>query len=1298
MIAMNSMMPLFTLFCLIFMSTHWSAAQEDRNLIQVPNQSGNLSDYLCGGTQSIVSGTTLELNSEVTHTIILSRQPCLWQNIENVTVQSSQEGAVAVVRCDGTEYSQSGFGFVEMAGLTLRNIRFENCGGIMLDASPFAEENTAPQRAINSNQHAVLFLSRCKAVSVENVVFINYRGYAIYAVNLIGQNFLQGVTVTESYAYRNTTKSLEGNDLMFSGSGILLHFSDESTLPRPEVNNIVYILNSNFISNFNIYPESFIHSLEETRLQNQPRDFPLHGAGGLTVHFEQQNRVVMVHTENSLFANNSGSAGGGGKIVTRDTLHKSSITFTRCTFINNSIYRYSAIFAGSAFEFLFVFSYSELSRVRSTAGTLNTTATIKNSTFQENFGETVGAAIAIFTEAQDIAPIKVDLKYVNFIDNEATIDGDCIIIESENAATYSEKRPNITLESITVHHSGRKNDLDTTAALSFNNIFVTIKGTKESPTVISNGKNGVLKLFNTYAFLTGNVQFIDNAALRGGAVSMEANSYLLFLEPANVLFADNQAIKGGAIYSDIVRGLQCVMQFITYANRSVALNQTQLEGLDFNLTFINNRAERDGHAIYAQPIYDCSWFSESVVQVPTDRVMDVYETLFHFQINQTTVSYEDQINSHPFRPCFCQTNKTMPVCSQDLISYNIPISVPPGRSFVIPIVPADQRQNPVQSVVEVQLIEDFDNDSDDRVRFQTNNQAHFVKDLNGSICYPAKLSLRNVQNATAVIKFSIQGAVSQSITAAVNLKECPIGFELTTSSGICECVAIFANNRIKCDIEKGQFTKPMGYWIGETRFEEGVPACVVRCPDGYCQRSMAVDLGFDNQCIGSRMGEMCGRCKPGFSIQFGTTDCRKCSNLWLLTIVLYILAGILLVVCLFLLRLTISEGLLASLLFYAQLFSINLGLLVYSNETRFTTVFISLLNLELGFPLCFYEGMSQAAKHGLQFVFPVYLWLIVAVITFTSRYSDTLAKLVGADCSKVFVTLIYFAYTKLQRTATDVFIYANIGTNTDNNYVVWFYDGSERYFRGKHLILSLVSIFFLLIILTPYMFFMLFSQWCLYNSWVSRHFKPLIDATLAPFKDRWRFWFGLRLLVINFLILISIVVTSYNAGAVTYAHLVIITLLLVFQAHVKPYKSKLLHYLDLFFLINYVLFLIGCLFIFDILKPTKEEQKEYVTTVEIIIIGSAFIVFVVTIVCHIIIRVRKFHGERRGGQMSPIHQSEGGGTEMDDVPSLNSINSNSNSDEQRPRNVTLSVVDIRRIRGEDDEGAVQLRESLLGDY
>ena len=1259
-----------------------AVTSQQQPTVTVPNQNGDLNNYLCGNLSStITNGMTLELNPDEQH--IITGQSCLWQNRQNVAVQSSGDKA-ATVQCNSAEYTRSGFGFVEMSKFSLRNLRFENCGGIAQNASSFAPMNTAPRRAIDNNQHAVLFISHCTDVNIENVTFSNYRGYAIYAINLLGNTTLQQVTVTNSFAFVNRMTSSSGRDLMYSGSGVFFHFSNETSIPANNSMIIVNITNSVFSKNFNIYPDDLIHSLQETRLQNQPDDFPLHGAGGLTVHFQQQHRRVTAYIENVNFTDNVGSTGGGSQIVSRNTIDNSDIIFSGCNFTNNSVYNYSSFFIGGGLQLYFIFSYSKLAKVNTTAGAMEATIMVENSEFRKNRGEK-GAAMAIYTEAQDVSAIKIELNSVHFIDNEATIDGDCIVVESENSATYSEKALRLQLESVHIHHTGRKNDLDSTAALSFNNIFVTINGTTENPSVISNGKNGALKLFDTYAFLTGEVQFTKNSATKGGAIAMEASSYLFFLEPANILFSNNEAETGGAIYSDIVRGSQCVMQFITLgSNLSVAVNLTDLKELDFNITFVDNRAMEDGHAIYAQPIYGCAWFSESIVQVPSDNVTDVYRELFHFKANQTEVSYREQMRSHPYRPCFCHHNETSmtPECTSDRVS-NISISVPPGRSFDISIVPADVMWHPLRSVVEGKLVEEND------IRFQ-NNRRRIVNDLNGTSCYPQKFVLRNLENSTATVQLSAQGIVGQFIKVNVILEDCPFGFELNETSGICNCVSIFANNNVKCDIENGRFIKPEGYWIGRTR---NVPACVVKCPDGYCQRSDIVSLSFEDHCIGGHTGEICGRCKEGMSVLFGTTDCKKCTDFWLFTIILYILSGIFLVIGLFLLKLTISEGLLGSILFYAQLFSINLGLLVYSNETRFTTVFISLLNLELGFPLCFYNGMTQAGKYGLQFVYPIYLWLIVAVITVLSRYSSKLANLVGSECAKVFVTLIYFSYTKLLRTATSVFVPATIATNS-NNYTVWYLDGGEEYFTGHHLYLGLVSLFFLTFILTPYKFFILLGQWCLHNSWVSRHFKPLIDATLAPFKDRWRFWFGLRLFVLDFLILISILVTPLNFDAVTYSHLVIVMLLLVFQAHIKPYKSKLLHYLDLFFLINYVLFLIGCLFIFEVLKPKREDQKDYVTAVEVLIIGSAFLVFVATVVCHVVIRMRNVYGLKRKGQMKPNISRDEAGTEMEDTLHTNSIHRN--SDELRPQNVTLTVVDIRQDR-EDYDGA-RLRESLLGDY
>ena len=1271
---------LCSLMCLLFGNLSLVAIVTSQT-ITIPNRYGNLSNYLCGNLSlAITNGTTLELNPYEQH--IVSGQSCVWQNRHHFTVQSSGP-SVATIQCIGDDLSRGMFGFVQASDIRLRNLRFENCGGIIqstgteghTESEPFVPINTSSAYALSHNQQAVLFLSHCTDVTIDNVTFINYSGYAIYAINLFGDTTLQQVTVTNSFAFENNMTSWNGTDLTYSGSGIYFQFINKTLPSVTSTNSNVTMTNCTISNNFNIYPDIFLKSLLETRLQDQPGDFPLYGAGGLTVHFEQSQHKAQLYVENTNFTNNGGSAGGGAYITTQNTLDNSDIIFTGCAFVKNRVHEDSSYFEGAGIKLSFIFYFPLLFQVSKYAGTTKANITVMNSIFQSHSTK-AGAAMAIFTEAQNISIIKVDLKNITFIDNEATIDGDCITAKSEDSAYFSEAGFRINLESIQVlHKHSSHSDLDKSAALSFTNIdFVDVSGTDENPTIISNGNNGAVKAFNTNLFLSGNVQFRNNSATRGGALALEANSHLFFKEPTNILFLNNSAKKGGAIYSDIISGYQCVMQFISHANDNSyeATNISDLEKLDFNITFINNTAD-DGNAVYAQPIYNCSWYSGSVVQLPTDSVENVYRKLLNFEANQT---YKDHMRSHPYRPCFCEVSNS-PMCRSDLSNHmSVNLSFP-GRPFKIHVVPADRRWRPLRAVVESKL------EDESGIFFENNHQIDVI-DITATSCFSLTYVLHKKkyynESVNTTIKLSTLGTVGQFIEIDVSLEKCPFGFKLNESSGICDCVPLLARNDVQCNIKTGQFIKAETYWIGKTHFEPDIVACATKCPDGYCQRSTIVNQQLEKQCLGNRMGEICGQCTPKLqSMKFGTTDCGNCSNFWLFTIFLYMLAGIILVITLFLFKLTISEGPFGAVIFYAQLLSINLGTLVYSSKiAKYVVIFISLLNLELGFPICFYNGMDQIGKQGLQFVFPVYLWLIVAVITILSRHSNKLANLVGSDCAKVFVTLIYLSYTKLLRTSSAVFVPARIGTDTNHTYLVWFLDGSVLYFRGLHLLLGLIALAFIMFILTPYKVFIFLGQWCLHNSWISRHFKPLIDATLAPFKDRWRFWFGMRLFIIDSFILVSIVVSPISSNSVISANLIIVVLLLVFQVNTKPYKSKLLHYLDLFFLINYVLFLIGHLFIHRIL-PSDIDCHACTDAIAILFIGSAFVVFVMIVSYYITVRVREFSKER--GQMK--------------LKKLRDVNMN----EIETTSVPISHGTMQRVIAMDlnEHESVRLRESLLAD-
>ena len=89
----------------------------------------------------------------------------------------------------------------------------------------------------------------------------------------------------------------------------------------------------------------------------------------------------------------------------------------------------------------------------------------------------------------------------------------------------------------------------------------------------------------------------------------------------------------------------------------------------------------------------------------------------------------------------------------------------------------------------------------------------------------------------------------------------------------------------------------------------------------------------------------------------------KCTNLHILITIIVIVAGIVLVVLLYLLNLTVTKGTISGIIFYANIVSINDSVfLVNNNVLKPLKVFISFVNLDLGIDICFYNGMDTYDK------------------------------------------------------------------------------------------------------------------------------------------------------------------------------------------------------------------------------------------------------------------------------------------------------------------------------------------------
>ena len=132
-----------------------------------------------------------------------------------------------------------------------------------------------------------------------------------------------------------------------------------------------------------------------------------------------------------------------------------------------------------------------------------------------------------------------------------------------------------------------------------------------------------------------------------------------------------------------------------------------------------------------------------------------------------------------------------------------------------------------------------------------------------------------------------------------------------------------------------------------------------------------------------------------------------------------------------------TEGSINCLIFYANVLEMN-HTTIFSREASFIYTFLAWLNLDLGISTCLFDGMDGYAETWLQFVFPVYLWVVILVIVlFYSKFRAD--RLGGKNAVQVLATLLLLSYTKLQRTVVTILSFTSLEYPDGVVRYVWLY-------------------------------------------------------------------------------------------------------------------------------------------------------------------------------------------------------------------------------------------------------------------
>ena len=578
--------------------------------------------------------------------------------------------------------------------------------------------------------------------------------------------------------------------------------------------------------------------------------------------------------------------------------------------------------------------------------------------------------------------------------------------------------------------------------------------------------------------------------------------------------------------------------------------------------FSGNRAGKGGSDIYGAIMNNCYMYDK--VFIP--HVGQPNETSWYFNTplkKHFRFSNTDKLSSmssDPVMICFCNTSSNLPNCSdrtQHIQAY-------PGVEFNTSIATVGYYGGTSPGVVLVS--------AQHATLVRTYGQTETTN------CFQLHILLqKNATTKVALVDIKLEDVINEMHASIKVDMKCPIGFVLSTEK--CLCDKFLRNNYVLCTISATpyKFVGPGNSWftyVNDTQCITGT----INCPFDYCNRfNVSFDvMAPDRQCVANREGTLCGRCQSHLSIMLGSNRCGACSNWYLFLLPVFILAGIVLVSVLMHLNFSVSVGTINGLLFYANMVKLNEAFFFPNGSVPIVSQFISWLNLDLGIEVCLFDGLDGYWNTWLQFAFPAYLFLLMGGIIIGCHYSVWLCRLCGSHTVPALATLFLMSYTKILLTVTNALSMTRLPCN-DSILTVWSVDGNIEYGSSKHFILVVVSCGFLVIGLAYPVLVLCapllerYSNKCIPNKLnLVAKFKPLLDAYGGPYKDKYRFWTGVTLMVR----LILTVTFSFTVGRLVIINAFIITtvvvgILTLWTFTVKGvYKKIYMSLLEVFYLIN----------------------------------------------------------------------------------------------------------------------------------
>ena len=722
-------------------------------------------------------------------------------------------------------------------------------------------------------------------------------------------------------------------------------------------------------------------------------------------------------------------------------------------------------------------------------------------------------------------------------------------------------------------------------------------------------------IFLYLSILKFNGTCIISSNLARHILAAKEGSYYMLKFNSTVQIANNTVVSVlsySTVYNERL-GEVCCFQFWKYGQNldsSVANNET----LNYRIEMINN--------IYAAPIHlvkppssSCSWLPNTAFQ--NAKAGDVYSRV----LKVTTLSIDkSNIGIIPSSICKCNSSSYYNCNSHHLgITY-------PGKTLTVKlIVPALI----YSSISSIQLIAKVGNYKlpDESCTIIEVTETTQVKFDHG--CNEFNYTVWSKRSECEL--YLTENHLSGTEIFYVTLLSCPIGFTLQSNARTCSCDSVLDGFATSCNLNNGTVQRSANSWIfGKTVNGSHTYDVSLNCPFDYClPHSSYLNVSNpDQQCRFQRSGVLCGHCPESLSTVFGSSQCQKCSNVSLLVVIPIALAGILLVLMLFILNLTVTNGAINTFIFYFNIVSINITIFIPICHDSFACITLSLFNLDLGIKSCFYDGMDDYAKTWLQLMFPVYLIFIALILIMGSRHSKLVQRLTARRGLPVLATLFLLSYTKVLLTVCHaIFFYSKITfLPTKQSTLVWSVETNIQLFGLKFSILFATCLL-LFLILIPFNILLLFTRPLMRLNFINA-FKPLLDAYFGPYKDKFYYWTGLQLL----LRAIFLVLSTFDNDVNLSCGIFLLGILLCVQGVVHPFKTGIKNVQESVVLLNLL-----ALFVTTLYNDSNSKVKLPIT---LYLLYPVLVYFIIFVSCHCIMSICGNTIKQKGNKIVLILKSK----------------------------------------------------------